>query len=233
MEEPVKHLSQTCPNVISSGKPLVIPSARTAAPHTCGGPHSHRWHCDWRPLESCHMWLSWQLPLCFHGACYSVAVMSDPSQPHGLQYTRLLCPSLSPRVCSYSCPLSWWCHPTISSSVVPFSSCLQSFPASGCFPVSQLFTSSGQSIGASASASVLPMNIEDWFPLGLTGLISLLSQGLSRVFSSTIVQKHQFFGAQPSLWSNSHIRYMTTGGKVHGTWGLAYSSFHTLPYILY
>ena len=177
MEEPVKHLSQTCPNVISSGKPLVIPSARTAAPHTCGGPHSHRWHCDWRPLESCHMWLSWQLPLCFHGACYSVAVMSDPSQPHGLQYTRLLCPSLSPRVCSYSCPLSWWCHPTISSSVVPFSSCLQSFPASGCFPVSQLFTSSGQSIGASASASVLPMNIEDWFPLGLTGLISSLSEG--------------------------------------------------------
>ena len=108
-------------------------------------------------------------------------------------------------VCSNSCPLSRWCHPTISSSVSLFSSCLQSFPASGSFPVSRLFTSGGQSIGASASASVLPINIRDWFPLGLAGLISLLSKGLWRVFSNTTVQKHQFFGAQPPLWSNSHI----------------------------
>ena len=112
--------------------------------------------------------------------------------------------SLSPRVCSYSCPLSRWCHPTISPSVIPFSSALNLFPASGSFPVSQLFTSSGQSIGASASASVLPMNIQGWFPLGLTGLISLQSKGLSRVFSSTMVWKHQFCGTKPSLWSNSH-----------------------------
>ena len=109
---------------------------------------------------------------------------------------RLLCPSLSPWVFSYPCPLSWWCHPTISSTVAPFSSCPQSFPASGSFPMSWLFTSGNQIIGASASASILPMNIQDWFPLGLTGLISLLSKGLSRVFSSTTVQKHQFFATQ-------------------------------------
>ena len=136
---------------------------------------------------------------------FSHSVMSDSLQPHGLQYIRLPCPSPSPRVCSKSHPLSQWCHPTISSSVTPFSSCLQSFPASGSFPMSRLFISGGQSIGASASASVLPMNIQDWFPLGMTGLISLKSKGLSRVFSSTKIQKHQFFGTQPSLWSNSHI----------------------------
>ena len=107
---------------------------------------------------------------------------------------------------AHLCPLSWWCHPTISSSVAPFSPCPQFSPASGSFPVSWLFASGGQSIGAWAWASVLPMNIQDWFPLGLTGLISLLSKGLSRVFSSTTVQNHQFFGAQPSLWSNCHIR---------------------------
>ena len=106
-------------------------------------------------------------------------------------------------VCSNSCPLSRWCHLTISFSVAPFSSCLQSFPASGSFPVCWLFASGVESIGA--SASVLPMSIQGWFPLGLTGLISLLSKGLSGVFSSTIVWKHQFFGTQPSLWSNSHI----------------------------
>ena len=99
-------------------------------------------------------------------------------------------------------PLSWWCHPTISTSVIPFSSCLQSFPASRSFPMSQLFTSGDQSIGAS---SVLPMNIQGWFSFRLTGLISLQSKGFSRVFSSTTVQKHQFFSTQPSLWSNSHI----------------------------
>ena len=109
------------------------------------------------------------------------------------------------RVCSDLCLLSWWCYPVISSSVVPFSSCLQSFPASGSFLMSPLFTSGGQSTGASATASVFPMNIQGWFPLESTGLISLLSKGLSRVFSSTTIQKHQFFSAQPSLWSNSHI----------------------------
>ena len=129
--------------------------------------------------------------------------VSNSLQLHGLQHTRLPCPSPTPRACSDSCPSSQWCHSTISSSVIPFSSCLQSFPTSGSFPVSWHFISGGQSIGA--SASVLPMNIQCWFPLGLTGLISLLSKGLSRVFSSTTVSKHQFFGAQPSLWSNSHI----------------------------
>ena len=118
---------------------------------------------------------------------------------------RLPCPSSSPRPCSNSCPLSQWCHPTISFSVIPFSSCLQSFPESGSFPMSQFFASGGQSIGVSASASVLPMNIQDWFPLGLTGMISLQSKGLSRVFSNTTVQKNQFFGAQLSLRSNSLI----------------------------
>ena len=103
------------------------------------------------------------------------------------------------------CPLSRWCYPTNSSSVIPFSFCLQSFPASGSFPMSQFFTRGGQSIGASASASVLPVNIQDWFPLGWTGLISLLTKGLSRVFSNTTVQRHQFFSTQLSLWSNSHI----------------------------
>ena len=107
--------------------------------------------------------------------------------PHGLQHTRLRCPSPSPRACSNSCPLSWWCHPTISSSFIPFSSCLQSFPATGSFPRRQFFASGGQSIGASASVLNIhhPMNIQDWFPLGSTGLISLQSKGLSRVFSNT------------------------------------------------
>ena len=131
--------------------------------------------------------------------------MSDSLQPSGLQHTRLPCPSLSPEPCSNSCPLCQWCHLIISSSVVPFSSCSQSFPASGSFPRSQLFTSGGQSIRASASAEVLPVNIQGWFPLRLTGLISLQFKGFSRAFSSTAVQKYQFFGAQPSLWSNSHI----------------------------
>ena len=119
---------------------------------------------------------------------------------------RLLCPSPSPGVCSNSCPSSQWCHPTISSSVDPSSTCLQSCSASGYFPMSQFFTSGGQSIGISASASVLPMNILDWLPLRWTGWISLQSKGLSRIFSNTTVQKHQFFGAQPSLQSNSHIQ---------------------------
>ena len=127
--------------------------------------------------------------------------MSNSLQPHRLQHASLPCPSLSPRVGSNSYPLSRWCHPTISSFVIPFSSCPQSFPASGSFPVSQFFASDGQSIGASASVSVLPVNIQGCFPLGLTGLISLLSKGLLKVFSSTTVWKHQLFGTQPSLWS--------------------------------
>ena len=136
---------------------------------------------------------------------FSRSVVSDPLQPHGLQHTRPPCPSPTPGAYSNSCPLSQWCHPTISSSVVHFSSCLQSFPASGSFPVSQFFAWGGQSIGVSASASVLPMNIQGWFPLGLTSLISLESKGLSRVFFNTTVQKHQFLGTQLSLLSNSHI----------------------------
>ena len=131
--------------------------------------------------------------------------MSDSLQPHGLQHTRLPCPSPTPRVYSNSCPLNQWCHPTISSSVIPFSSCLQSFPASGTFQMSQLFASDGQSIGVSALASVLPMNTQDWSPLGWTGWISLQSKGLSRVFSNTTVQKHQSFSTQLSLQSNTHI----------------------------
>ena len=136
---------------------------------------------------------------------FSFSVVSDSLRPHGLQQARVPSPSLSPGVCSSSGPLNRWCHPTILSSVVPFSSCLQSFPASGSFLMSQLFASGGQSIGVSASSSVLPMNIQDWFTLVLTGLISLLSKGLSRVFSNTTVQKHQLFSALPSSWSNSHI----------------------------
>ena len=123
-------------------------------------------------------------------------MVSDSLQPHGLQHARLPGSSPSPRACSNSCPLSWWCHPTTSSSVKLYSSCPQSFPASGSFPMSQFFASSDQSIEASASAPVLPMNIQVWFSLGLTGWISLQSNGLSRVFSNTTVQKHQFFDAQ-------------------------------------
>ena len=136
---------------------------------------------------------------------FSCSVVSDSLRPHGLQHARLPCTSPTPGVCSNSCPLSQWCHPTISSFVVPFASFLQSFPALGCFLMSWLFASGGQSTGVSASASVLPMNIQDWFPLGWTGWISLQSKGLSRVFSNTTVQKHQFLSAQPSLWYNSHI----------------------------
>ena len=127
--------------------------------------------------------------------------MSDSLRTHDMQHARPPCPFPTPGVYSNSCPLNQWCHPTISSSVVPFSSCLQSFPASGSFPMSQFFTSVGQSTGASASASILPMNTQDWSPLGWTGWISLQSKGLSRVFSNTTVQKHQFFGIQLFLAS--------------------------------
>ena len=129
--------------------------------------------------------------------------VSDPLRPHGLQHTRLLCPSPTPRACSGSWPSSHWCHPTISSSVIPFSCCLQSSPASGSFPVSQSFASGGQNIGD--STSVLAVNIQVWFALGVTCWISWQSTGLSRVFSNSPVQKHQFFGVQPSSWGNSYI----------------------------
>ena len=129
---------------------------------------------------------------------FSHLVVSDSFQSHGLQHARLPCPS-TPRVYSNSCPSSRACHPAISSFVVPLFSCLQSFPASGSFSMSPFFASSGWSIGVSASASALPMNIQDWFPLGWTGWISLQSKGLSGVFSNTTVQKHQFFGTQLSL----------------------------------
>ena len=138
--------------------------------------------------------------------------MSDSLRLHGLQHARLPCPSQTPRACSSSCQLSQWCHPTVSSSVVPFSSCLQSFPASRSFPMSQLFISGGQNIGASVSASVLPMNIQDWLPLGLTGLISLQSKGLSNLqhhsSKASILQCSSFFIVQLSY------PYMTTGKTI-------------------
>ena len=153
----------------------------------------------------CHLWFLPSVSYSFlytgfssRSVQFSCSVMSDSLQPHGLQHARLPCPSPTPGAYSNSCPSHWWCHPTISSSVVPFSSCLQSFPASGSFPMSQFFLSGGQSIEISALPSVLPMNIQDWFPLGWIGWISLQSKGLSRVFSNTTVQKHQFSGPQLS-----------------------------------
>ena len=134
-----------------------------------------------------------------HRVQFSYSVVSDSLWPHGLQLARPPCPSPTPGAYSNSCVLCQWRHPIISSSVVPLSSCLQSFPASGSFPMSQFFASGGQSIGVSASTSVLPKNIQDWFPLGWTGWMSLQSKGLSRVFSNTTVQKHQFFRAELSL----------------------------------
>ena len=142
--------------------------------------------------------------LSFSELQFNCSVVSDSLLPYGLQYPGLPCPSPTPRACSNSCPLSQWCHPVISSSIIPFS-CLQSLSASGSVLISQFFTSGGQSIGASASSSVLPMNIQDWFLLGLTDLISLWPKGLSRIFSNTTVRKHQFFCTQLSLWSSSHM----------------------------
>ena len=136
---------------------------------------------------------------------FSRSVVSDSFRPHESQHARPPCPSPTPRVHSNSCPSSQWCHLAISSSVVPFSSCPQSLPASGSFPMNQLFAWGGQSIGVSAVASFLPKNTQDWSPLEWTGWISLQSKGLSRVFSNTTVQKHQFFSTQPSSQSNSHI----------------------------
>ena len=152
-----------------------------------------KWHMDQTLMRSYRLSVQ-----------FSRSVVSESLQPHGLQHNRLPCPSPTPGVYSDSYPLSWWCHPTISTSLVPFSSCLKSFPASGSFQMSQYFASGGQSIGVSASASVLPVNTQDWSS-EWTGWIPLQSKGLSRVFSNTTVQKHQFFGAQLSSQSNSHI----------------------------
>ena len=147
----------------------------------------------------------------FSSVQFSCSVVSDSLRPHEPQHTRPPCPSPSPRVNPNPCPLSQGCHPTISSSVVPFSSCLQSFPASRSFPMSQFLASGRQSIGIAALASVLPMNTQDWFPLGWAGWISLQSKGLSRVFSNTTFQNHQFFSAQHSAQSNSHIHTCPLG----------------------
>ena len=141
----------------------------------------------------------------FSSVQFSHSVMSDSLRPHESQHASPPCPSPTPGVYTNSCPLSRWCHPAISSSIIPFSSCPQPLPASGSFPMSQFFAWGCQSIGVSASVSVLPLNTEDWPPLGWTGWISWLSKGLSRVFSNNTVQKHQFFGAQLSSQSNSHI----------------------------
>ena len=151
-------------------------------------------------LRACHI-----CTCCLSSVHFSCSVMSDSLWPHESQHARPPCPSPTPGVHTNSCPSSWWCHPAISSSVVPFSSCPQSLPASGSFPMSQFFTWGGQSIGVSALASFLSMNTQDWSPLGWTGWISLQSKGFSRVFSNTTVQNHQFFGTQPSSQSNSHI----------------------------
>ena len=146
----------------------------------------------------------WKIPFIMHLILFNPLVMSDSLQPHGLQHASLRCPSPTTRASSNSCPSSQWYHPTISSSVIPFSSCLHSLPESGSFLMSPFFPSGGKSLGASASAPVLPMNIQGWSPLKLTGFIFLLSKQLSRAFSSTTVQRHQFFGVLPSLRSTSH-----------------------------
>ena len=165
---------------------------------------------NWIHICSCNQpdmlcWLKGMKKTLLHSVQFSRSVVSNSLRPHESQHARPPCPSPKPGVHSNSCPSSQWCHPAISSSVVPFSSCPKSLPASESFPMSQLFTWGGQSTGVSASASVLPMNSQDWSPLGWTGWVSLKSKGLSRGFSNTTVQKHQFFGAQLSSQSNSHI----------------------------
>ena len=168
-----------------------------------GATKSWIWLREWTTSVIIHL-VSWKISTffffwetCMLSLLFSCSVGSDSLQPHALQHTMLPCPSLSPWVCSNSSLLSQWCHPTISSSVAPFSSCLQSFPESGSFPMSWLFISGGRSIRA--LASVPPMNIQDWFLLGLTGLVSLQCKGFSRIFPNTTIQKHQFFSIQPSL----------------------------------
>ena len=168
-------------------------STHTSYLNTHKKAHKHKfkkWNCETSRRN---------VSLFIYSVQFSWSVVSDSLRPHGLQHTRLPCPSPTPGACSNSCPLCRWHYPTISSSVIPFSSCLQSFPASGSFPMSQFFVSGSQSFGVSASTSVLLMNTQDWYSLRWTGWISLQSKGLSRVFSNTTVQKHQFFSAQLSL----------------------------------
>ena len=178
---------------------------------------------DWSFLAFKHLATRSRLPVC------SVTESCPTLQPCGLQHARLPCPSLSLGACSNSSPLSRWCHPTISSSAAPFSFCIKSFPASGSFPMSLLFASDGQSVGTSALASLLPMNIQGWFPLGLTGLIYLLSKGLSVVFSITTVQKHQFFGTQllygPTVTSVHDYRKNRSFDYTHLCWQSDVSAF--------
>jgi len=143
--------------------------------------------------------LTWVHKMKLRPAQFSCSAVTNSLQSHGLQHAKLPSPTPIPGAYLKSCPSRWWCHPTISSTAIPFSSCLQYFPASGSFPMSQFFPKGGQTIGVSASASVLPVSIPEWFPLGLTGFISLQFKGLSRVFTNATVQKHQFFGAQLSL----------------------------------
>ena len=162
-------------------------------------------HVDWLVRDSKYLANTW--PDVSQALLFS-QVMSDSLQPHGLYLARLPCLSLSPGVCSNSCPSSQWCRATNSPSVVPFSSCLQSFPASGSFPVSQLFTSDDQSIGSSVSAPIVPMNLQGWLPLGLTGWISLLFKGLARVFSSTTVRKHQSLVLSCFMGQLSHHKWL-------------------------
>ena len=175
-----------------------VTSSEVDEPRACYTEWNGQWKCWTCGLGSIPS-RGTKIPPATSVSQFSRSVISDSLRLHGVQHSRLPCPSPTPRAYSNSCPLSQWCHPTISSSVIPFSFCLQSFPTSGYFQMSQLFTSGGQNIRVSASISVLPMNIQDWFPLGWTGWISLWSKGLSRVFSSTTVQKHQFFDAQLSF----------------------------------
>ena len=189
-EEPKQHLEWNLEKTLASGANSQIRAMKEA--YSLQGHLLSSWPRVWAT------WVSVQ----FSSVAHSCPTLCEPVKP---QHSRLPCPSPRPRACSNSCPSSRWCIPTISSSFVPFSLCLQLFPASGSFPMSQFFASGGQSIGVLASGLVLPMNIQDWFPLGWTGWISLQSKGLSRVFSNTTFQKHQFFGAELSLWSNSYI----------------------------
>ena len=174
--------------------------------YLCSSQHSHEPQVETSQIST-DGWMDKQnmvYPYNGYWCCCSVADSWPTLWPHGLQHTRLPCPPKSLGVCSNLCPLSWWCYLTILPSAALFF-CLQSFPASGSFPMSRLFTSGGHSTGVSASVLFFPMNIQAWFPQGLTCLVTWLSKGLSRVFSTTVIRKHQFFGAQPSFWSNSHI----------------------------
>ena len=168
----------------------------------------------WQKYLKYPQWSGWGKNVQFSSVQFSRSVMSDSLRPHELQHARPPCPSPTPGVYSNSRPASQWCHPAISSSVFPFSSCPQSLPASGSFPISQLFASGGQSIGVSASVLVLPMNTQDWSPLGWTDWISLQSKGLSRVFSNTTFQKHQFFWRSAFFTVRLSHPYMTTGKTI-------------------